>query len=49
MIEERIEVTERRRRRRKQLQDDFKERREYWMLKDEALDRTVWRTGLDLS
>jgi len=45
-IEGRIEVTERRgRRRRKQIPDDLKERRGYWKLKDEALDRTVWRTG----
>jgi hypothetical protein len=34
----------RRRRRRKQLLDDHKEKRRYWKLKEEALDRTVWRT-----
>jgi len=39
-----IEVTERRVRRRKQLLDDLKETREYWKLKDEAIDRTLWRT-----
>jgi hypothetical protein len=37
-------VTGRRGRRRKQLQDDLKEKRGYWKLKEEALDRTVWRT-----
>jgi hypothetical protein len=25
--------------------DDLKETRGYWKLKEEALDRTVWRTG----
>jgi hypothetical protein len=44
-IEGRLEVTERRGRRREQLQCDFKEGRGYWKLKEEALDRTVWRTG----
>jgi len=34
----------RRRRRRKQL-DDLKERRGYSHLKEEALDRTMWRAG----
>jgi predicted AlkP superfamily pyrophosphatase or phosphodiesterase len=43
-IEGNIEVTGRRGRRRKQLLDDFKEKRRYWKLKEEALDRTVWRT-----
>jgi hypothetical protein len=38
----RIEVTGRRGRRRKQLQDDLKEKRGYWKLKQEALDRTLW-------
>jgi hypothetical protein len=37
-----IEVTGRRRRRRKLL-DDLKERRGYCHLKEEALDRTMWR------
>jgi hypothetical protein len=32
------------RKRRKQLLDVLKERREYWKLEEEALDRTVWRT-----
>jgi len=40
-----IEVTGRRRRRRKKLLDDLKERREYSHLKEEALDRTIWRAG----
>ena len=31
----------------KQLQDDLKEMREYWQLKEEALDRTLWRARLD--
>jgi len=43
--EERIGVTRRRGRRRKQLLDDLKEKRGYWKLKEEALDRTLWRTG----
>jgi hypothetical protein len=37
-----IEVTERRGRCRK-LQDDLKERTGYSLLKEEALDRTLWR------
>ena len=40
----RIEVVGRKRRRQKQLLYDPKERREYWELKDEALDHTIWRT-----
>ena len=43
-VEGRIEVTRRRGRRRKQLVDDLKEKRGYWKLKEEALDRTLWRT-----
>jgi hypothetical protein len=43
-IEGRIEVTGRQRRRRKEQLDDVKENRRYWSLKEEALDRTVWRT-----
>ena len=42
-VEGRIEVTGRRGRRRKQLLEVFKEKRGYWNLKEEALDRTVWR------
>jgi hypothetical protein len=38
-------MTVRRRRRGKELLDDLMERREYCSLKEEALDRTAWRTG----
>ena len=41
-IKERKEVTGRRGRRRRKLLDDLKERRGYYHLKEEALDRTVW-------
>jgi hypothetical protein len=37
-------VTGRRGRRRKKLLDNLKETREYWKLKEEAIDRTLWRT-----
>ena len=43
-IEGSIEVRGRRGRRRKQLLYDPKDRRGYWKLKEEALDRIVWRT-----
>ena len=44
-IEGRIEVTGRRgRRRRNQLLGDLKEKRGHYIMKEEALDRTVWRT-----
>jgi hypothetical protein len=43
-LEGRIEMTGRRGRRRKQLLDALKEKRRYWKLKEEALDRTLWRT-----
>jgi hypothetical protein len=39
-----MEMTGRRGRRCKQLLDDRKEKRRYWKLKEEALDRTAWRT-----
>jgi hypothetical protein len=39
-----IEVTGRQGRRRRKLLDDLKERRGYSYLKEEALDRTIWRT-----
>jgi hypothetical protein len=39
----RTEVTGRRERR-KQLLDGLKEKRGYWKLKEEALDRILWRT-----
>ena len=38
-----IEVTRRRGRRRKKLLDDLKDRRGYCQLKEEGLDRTIWR------
>ena len=38
-------MTGRRGRRRRKLLDDLKERRGYCQLKEEALDRTVWRGG----
>ena len=38
-----IEVTRRRGRRRKKLLDDLKDRRGYCQLKEETLDRTMWR------
>jgi hypothetical protein len=40
-IQGRIEVTGRRERRRRKLLDDLKERRGYFHLKEEALDRTM--------
>jgi hypothetical protein len=42
-IKGRIEVTVRRGRRRRKLLDDLKERSGYSHLKEEALDRTMWR------
>ena len=38
-----IEVTRSRGRKRKNLLDDLKDRRGYSHLKEEALDRTMWR------
>jgi hypothetical protein len=43
-LEGRIEMTGRRGRRSKQLLDDLKEKKRYWKLKEEALDRNLWRT-----
>jgi hypothetical protein len=40
-----IEMIRRRGRRRGKLLDDLKERRGYFYLKEEALDRTMWRDG----
>jgi len=48
-IEGRVDVKGRRGRKREQLLDSLEEKREYWNLKDEALDRTVWRTGSERS
>jgi ribosomal 50S subunit-associated protein YjgA (DUF615 family) len=44
-IKEGLDVTGRQGRRRKKLLDDLKERRGYYHLKEEALDRTKWRAG----
>ena len=43
-IKGQVEVTRRQGRRRKKLLDDLKDRRGYCELKEEALDRTMWRT-----
>jgi hypothetical protein len=43
-LEGSIEITGKRGRRRKQLLDVLKEKRIYWKLKEEVLDRTLWRT-----
>jgi hypothetical protein len=43
-LEERIEMTGRQGRRRKQLLDDLTEKRTYGKLKEDALDRSEWRT-----
>ena len=42
-------MTGRRRRRRRKLLDDLKERRGYSHLKEEALDRAMWRAGFGRS
>jgi len=42
-IKGKMEVARRRRRRRKKLLDNLKDRRGYSDLKEEALDRTMWR------
>ena len=44
MIEEKIEVMGRYGSRCKQLPDDLKETWQYWKLKEEALDGTIWKT-----
>ena len=44
VIEGDTEGTRRRGRRHKQLQDNLKEKRWYWHLKEDALDGTLWRT-----
>jgi hypothetical protein len=45
-LQGRIQMMGRRGRRRKQLLGDIKERRRYWKFKQEALDRTLWRTRI---
>jgi hypothetical protein len=42
-----IEVTGRQGRKRRKLLDDLNERRGYSHLKEEALDRTMWRANLE--
>ena len=42
-IKEQVEVTRRQGRKRKKLLDNLKDRRGYSQLKEEVLDRTVWR------
>jgi hypothetical protein len=42
-----MEVTRRRERRRKKLLDDRKDRRGYSHLKEEALDRTMWKNHFE--
>ena len=42
-----VEVTGRRRRRRKQLLDDPKLKKGSWILKEDALDRALWRAALE--
>ena len=44
-LEGKTEVTGRRGRRHTQILYDVKAKRSYWKLKEEELDRTVWRTG----
>ena len=44
VTEEKTEVTRRRTRRRKHLVHDLKETGVYWKLKEEAIDRILWRT-----
>jgi hypothetical protein len=46
-MDRRIEVTGRWERRRMQLLEDLRESRGNWILKEEALDRTLWRTGYE--
>jgi hypothetical protein len=41
---ERIEVMGRGGGRRKQLLDDLKEKRGYWKVKEDVLDRSLWKT-----
>jgi hypothetical protein len=44
-IKGKIDVTRRQGRRRKEILVDLKVTREYWKLNEEAIDRSVWRTG----
>jgi len=46
-IDRRVEVTGRWGRGCKELLDELKEKRGYWKLKQEGLNRTVWRPGFE--
>jgi hypothetical protein len=46
-IQGEIEVTGRQRKRRRKLLDDLKERRGYFRLKEEALNRAMWRARFE--
>ena len=46
-IKGQVEVTRRGGRRRKKLLDDLKDRRGYCLLKEEVLDRTMWRNRFE--
>ena len=41
-------MTDRSGRRHKLLPGDLREKKGYWKLKEEALDRTLWRTGFGI-
>jgi hypothetical protein len=45
-MKEKTDGTGRIRRKRKQLLDDLTEKRRYWKLKEETVDRPLWRTHL---
>ena len=45
-MKEKIDGTERIRRKRRQLLDELKEKRGYWKLKKETVDRPLYRTRL---
>ena len=44
-MKERGNIRSDRKTRYKQVQDDLKEKRGYWQLKEEALERTLWKTS----
>ena len=46
-IERMIEGKRRRDRRCKHILEDLQEKRKYWKLKEEALDRTLWELALE--
>jgi hypothetical protein len=45
VIERKMKRPRRRRRSCRKLSDNLKEKRRYWILKEEALDCTCWRSG----